>query len=372
MKIIFISPSFHNNQCNWVKTLLNKGHEVYYFVWYELGNKSESLETETIEKYNFLEKFSSFFHNFKLIKLFLSIPKPILFYKKIKENNPDIVIIRNPFRYTFSFFALCFSRLQGRRIIFYSQTDLYKKVGKLRFLFIKFVCIFFKAKWITPLKGSPETFYSKFYKDSFYVPFSIDFSDIFTKKNGNNEPIKIISVGKFSQERKNNLLLLRAIKKLKDIKDLKLTIVGALYSKDDLTYRKIVKYIKDNNLQNKVIIKINLPYKEMFAEYSKHHLFILPSSNEPASYSVLEAMSCGLPVVCSDTNGTKYYIEEGENGYIFKSDNLEDLSDKIRLIISNREKMKKMKKESLRIVKEKYSPEVFYEKFMKVLVSEKK
>ena len=45
----------------------------------------------------------------------------------------------------------------------------------------------------------------------------------------------------------------------------------------------------------------------------------LPSSDEPAAVSHLEAMSHSLPVICSDSNGTRCYIRQGENGYVFRT-----------------------------------------------------
>ena len=106
-------------------------------------------------------------------------------------------------------------------------------------------------------------------------------------------------------------------------------------------------------------------------EYLKSDIFVLPSSSEPFGYSVLEAMACGLPVICSDSAGVQWYIEEGVNGYVFKSNDLNDLTDKIKLVISDKAKMKKMGEESRRLVEEKYSPEVFYKKFMEILSSKK-
>ena len=65
-----------------------------------------------------------------------------------------------------------------------------------------------------------------------------------------------------------------------------------------------------------------------------------PAENEPAAVSHLEAMSHSLPAICSDSNGTQCYIRPGENGYIFKTDDLEDLVECMERIISDREQPK--------------------------------
>lgn len=105
----------------------------------------------------------------------------------------------------------------------------------------------------------------------------------------------------------------------------------------------------------------------MFLEYQKHNLFILPSSNEPFGYAVLKAMACGLPIICSDTAGVQWYIEEGKNGYIFKSDDLKDLAEKIRLIVQDKDNIIEMGRKSYELVLENHSPEKFYKEFMNMI-----
>ncbi len=47
-------------------------------------------------------------------------------------------------------------------------------------------------------------------------------------------------------------------------------------------------------------------------------------------------MANKVPVISSDKNGTKCYIKEGENGYIFQSQNADDLAQKIESIIDDK------------------------------------
>ena len=67
---------------------------------------------------------------------------------------------------------------------------------------------------------------------------------------------------------------------------------------------------------------------------------MLPSVNEPASVSNLEAMSHGLAVITTDSNQTSCYTEPGENGYVIKSNDLEDLK-KLEILINDKTKLKK-------------------------------
>ena len=70
----------------------------------------------------------------------------------------------------------------------------------------------------------------------------------------------------------------------------------------------------------------------------KKGLFILPSYSEPASISLLESISAGVPVICSDSCGTKIHIRENLNGFIFKTNNEISLLNKINIYLSSKKK----------------------------------
>jgi glycosyltransferase involved in cell wall biosynthesis len=154
-------------------------------------------------------------------------------------------------------------------------------------------------------------------------------------------------------------LILQAVNELKEKYPLHLTIIGERY--DQVVLDKVKAYVKENNLENIVEIKENLPYQETLALYRNYDLFVLPSYDEPAAYSPVEAMANKLAVIASDTCGTACYIERGRNGYVFKSRSIEDLVLKMELAIKDREALIKMGAESFKIAKQNHSLEYFKE-----------
>ena len=50
----------------------------------------------------------------------------------------------------------------------------------------------------------------------------------------------------------------------------------------------------------------------------------------------------GCPVLVSDAGGMKDLIDDGETGFIFNNNNLEDFSEKISYILSNNDLRKKV------------------------------
>ena len=67
----------------------------------------------------------------------------------------------------------------------------------------------------------------------------------------------------------------------------------------------------------------------MASYYQNSDLFILPATEEPASISVLESIGMGTPAICSDTNGTRFYLTENKFGLTFVDNDIESLYPEI-------------------------------------------
>jgi glycosyltransferase involved in cell wall biosynthesis len=78
---------------------------------------------------------------------------------------------------------------------------------------------------------------------------------------------------------------------------------------------------------------------------------------------VNEAMGYGLPVICTDTCGAKFNISNGNNGFVIKSNSLEELIFSLETLISDHQKLHQMQERSLQYARENLSADVFYAKF---------
>jgi glycosyltransferase involved in cell wall biosynthesis len=63
-------------------------------------------------------------------------------------------------------------------------------------------------------------------------------------------------------------------------------------------------------------------------------VFVLCSKTEAAPLAVLEAMACGLPVVCSDVGAMREIIDDGVTGFLFPNGDVERLVESLYAVLS--------------------------------------
>lgn len=64
-------------------------------------------------------------------------------------------------------------------------------------------------------------------------------------------------------------------------------------------------------------------------------IFVLPSFSEGLSNTLLEAMSCGTPVIASDVGGNSEIVVPN-SGYLYQSDNTEELSTLLKDLVNDK------------------------------------
>jgi glycosyltransferase involved in cell wall biosynthesis len=96
------------------------------------------------------------------------------------------------------------------------------------------------------------------------------------------------------------------------------------------------KQITKLNLAEQVILHGNVDHPEEFLKRAK--IYLHTAIYEPFGLVLLEAMSAGLPIVCTDAGGNRDIIEHGKNGYIFQDRNPEQLANQIIELLENEPK----------------------------------
>lgn len=103
-------------------------------------------------------------------------------------------------------------------------------------------------------------------------------------------------------------------------------------------------------------------------QYQAADAFCLPSQSEGSSNSLAEALSCGLPVLCSSVSDHPRIIRPGVNGFLFHPDKPQEYADALHeLVALGAEGRARMSKANRTLALSLFSLEAFLENWNRVL-----
>lgn len=87
--------------------------------------------------------------------------------------------------------------------------------------------------------------------------------------------------------------------------------------------------------------------------YAMSDLLVVPSINEPWGLVINEAMACSLPVIASDRTGAAAdLVRDGENGFVFRAGDREQLAAQLDLLAGDSELRRRMGERSRAIIED--------------------
>ena len=144
------------------------------------------------------------------------------------------------------------------------------------------------------------------------------------RSNNNRKDLNILFVGIWF-ERKGGPLLLEAFKKLSGkYPNITLTIIGEVPKKLKVESGKLKVY---NFVPREKLMREIFPKADIFV--------LVPPKAEGFGFAVLEAMSFGIPAVVTNVYALPELVEDGKTGYVIEPGNLEQIIEKLGLLIDN-------------------------------------
>ncbi len=376
MKVMYMSHRYHTNQNAIVKGWKDHGDEVLFCSQYA-GKIEDYTYTEPVvvgysPVYRLLDYVYVHFlarNNPAAIDLKIKCGFPPIgkLAGIIKSFGPDLVIMRERSLYSICTYALC--RHYHIPACLYMMNPVWGEKPKMdpahRIV----------RKLTPPLRLTPSMVIGTNRegktkdKNAFFAPYLMEPQvSPEEKEYFQGDRINILAIGKY-QERKNHFLIIQAVEALMDkYPRIHLDIAGEMSNDFHREYyKKVKKYMKEHSLEETVTLYANLNKEKMTEEYKKADLFVIPSTGEPGAVSHLEAMAFSVPAIGGTDNGTASYIIPGETGYIFQDKSVEDLAEKIELVIKDEAELKRMGRKAYEHVKNDFQFDKYYDGVKKVM-----
>jgi glycosyltransferase involved in cell wall biosynthesis len=299
-------------------SLSKNGYEIFYIAQSSLSKNRLELGWKTHD-----------LHNIKV-----RIVRNKIYAKSIILNSPSNSI------------HIC-QGLRNNGIISYVQKELTKKklrqwliietirdygfLGLLRKIVYKFLFTLYGSNieailaigWKTPMYLSEIGFNpKKIFPFSYFLqpPINLDF-----KTKVKDAPFRFIFIGSLLPG-KNLDLLIKALYKLRNFK-FELIVIG-----DGLCKKKWKKYA-DDLIPNRTSWKGVIKMQEVYKFISQTNCLVLPSRHDGWGAVVSESLIAGVPAICSDACGVADVVKASNYGAVFKSENLNELVNKLKVIL---------------------------------------
>jgi glycosyltransferase involved in cell wall biosynthesis len=180
--------------------------------------------------------------------------------------------------------------------------------------------------------------------------------DVHIYKPSSTKNKTIVLIGEVSPRKDIHI----AFNALKDINNVNVVVIGPVKDKEYLSYLK--------GIMPNAIFTGEIDELKMIEILSTSMLFLHPSRSEGLSMAIIEAMSCGIPIICSDVSSS---VVSPENGFVFDS-NLDEkqiisfIKENVELILNDENLAKEMSIVNRKKVENFYSWEAIAKEVEKV------
>lgn len=152
-----------------------------------------------------------------------------------------------------------------------------------------------------------------------------------------DERVRFVTIG-YIESRKGQDLLIEAILLLQE--DIRKKAVFYLVGQDTSIMAQQIK--ERIRTIPEVVITGTVNRKRIDEILNEADVLVCPSREDPMPTVAAEAMMHEVPCLISDATGTASYLKDGENGLVFQSGNIEELSQKLATCIKQKKILRQM------------------------------
>lgn len=272
--------------------------------------------------------------NFSKIKIIKELRKSIQFHKFNK-----VLVMGVPL----AAIAIPASLGLNNNIYISERNDPANFKGKIITKFISRVFMIFADGFIFQTEGA-KNYYCKFVKrKSVIIPNPLLVEDLPPVFKGLRRK-DIVTAGRLVPQKNHELLIKAFFEVTKTFPEYTLKIYGNGPERDKLT-----SLINSLGLDTKVFLPGAT--NNLFEKIVDAELFVLSSNFEGMPNALIEAMALGIPCISTDSSpgGAREIIEHKKNGILVPVNNINELSDAIKFLISNKELARELSYQSTKI-----------------------
>lgn len=283
--------------------------------------------------------------------------------KVIRQYQPDVVIAYSP---ATAEIACVLKRMSFKFNLIVSERSTTQYLSRSEK--IKFFCYRW-ADWIVPNSQVQGEFIKNHYprlaaKVRVITNFvDTDYFSPIDEERELSDVYRMICVGR-DDPLKNILRFIDALKLLSD-KNVKIHVDW--YGKFENAYGQQCREKIDKLCLND-LITLKGETRSVRDEYRKHDVFCIPSIIEGFPNVLCEAMSCGLPALCSNVCDNPTILENNKGGLLFEPTDANDMAEKIEQFVRlDNMKKKEMGRHNREKALAMFSPSAFLSKYKEIL-----
>lgn len=210
----------------------------------------------------------------------------------------------------------------------------------------------------------PQRAIQKFVPELVVEPLLYGVADVSNKKMGEkkHEKIRFVTIG-FWEDIKGQDLLVQAVELLPDESREMLEVL--LVGHDATLFGQHVKEMSKKIPEIEFSGSVN---RERIHEILNNtDVLICPSRQDSMPTVAAEAMMHSVPCIVSDVTGTASYIRNGVDGFVFESEAVSELAEKMEWCIRNKDKLSDMGIKARRLYEKFFSMEAFEHELLRVV-----
>jgi len=160
-----------------------------------------------------------------------------------------------------------------------------------------------------------------------------------------NKPFRILFLGRLDWE-KHIHNLLRAVAKFPPEIEYFVEIAGNGSQK-----KYLIELAKELKISDRVTFLGHISEEELPLAYERATVFAMPSIAELQSIATMEAMASGRPVVAANAMALPHLVHDGDNGYLFEPDDVDDFSEcLLRIATADQKELNRLSENSIHLI----------------------